>query len=399
MLLRSYSVAHGAVQQNIAINQVIQAVLESRKPMIVASINERIKKGIFHRGTFFKGEIPEVKKAADTLAKLKLRVVESPKGFIVIAGEGKSEQRIELQLIDILSGRIKVANKIVQLKAGMTYLDATRAISSPLLQPFLKKHKLKKTSLLHPFNFFISDVQADPGERRAKIAGTLAAIISGAIILVGALEVSAPLFLVAVLLAAALAVDAVYTGVYRWVSSSDDKLLTMANSKFANMLSLCKKWRSQFYSQNAHSGEVFLGKKVASLKGQELEEFQEFQYIWKIIDKIKNQTGMAPTDKIIQQGISALGCSEITEQEVGKLKRTEFFGIPSSMSFLAKLRPLCDAYNEIVQCFAIAPSPLGEVSAKEVAISDLGRGGGIFGDFKQLLEQGIEPEAPAVLSD
>ena len=399
MLLSSHLVAHGAVQQNIAINQVIQAVLESRKPMIVASINERIKKGIFHRGTFFKREIPEVKKVADTLAKLKLRVVESSKGFMVIAGEGKSEQRIELQLIDVLNGRIKVANKIVQLEAGMTYLEIVRVISSPLLAPFLKKHKLKKTSLLHPFNFFISDAQADPGERRAKIAGTLAAIISGAVILVGALEISAPLFLVAVLLATAMAVDVVYTGVYRWVSSSDDKLLAMANSKFANMLSLCQKWRSQFYSKNAQSGEVFLGGKVASLKGQELDEFQEFQYIWKIVDKIKNQTGMAPIDETTQQGISAMGCSEITEREVGKLKRTEFFGIPSSMSFFSKLRPLCDAYNDIVQCFAIAPSPFGEVSANEVSISDLRRGGGIFGDFKELLEQGIEQEAPAVLSD
>lgn len=145
---------------DISVNRVVRAAFESKKSAIVASINRRLKKKNFHRGSFFKGEIPEVKKVAGGLARLNPRVVESPGGLTVIVGKGKDEMRVELEFADILAGKLRVAGKGVQLKGGMSYLEAARAIAHPILEPLLKEAKKrqrpKKTSFSTPLDLLIS---------------------------------------------------------------------------------------------------------------------------------------------------------------------------------------------------------------------------------------------------
>ena len=154
-LIAFYS--HAKVSKGIALEQVVQSVLEWKRPEIIKSANQRLKKRDFHRGTFFKGDVVQIKKAAKDLAKLNLQTIETSRGFAVIAQAGKQQLKIEVEFVDFVKGRIKVAGHILQLNRNMTYLQVIRTIAPPVWSALAKQAKVKKTS----FNFLIPKAYAD----------------------------------------------------------------------------------------------------------------------------------------------------------------------------------------------------------------------------------------------
>ena len=157
MTLSRYSIALAEVEKKVTVNQVVHATFLLRKSKMLSTLQKSFQK-VSHKGSFFKGEIPEMKGIAKDLKKVKFYVQELPNGFLLVAQRDKLKIGVGVEFIDPLMGRIKVGGQSIQLRKGMSYLELAKAITPVILPPFLKKSKSRKTGFSNnPFNFLIPD--------------------------------------------------------------------------------------------------------------------------------------------------------------------------------------------------------------------------------------------------
>ena len=170
-------------------------------------------------------------------------------------------------------------------------------------------------------------------------------------------------------------------------SKIDD--LDRVGGHFNNILDSCAKSKEKYYKQGSTEQIAQLNeRKIASLKGDELVEFQVFQQLW-----AASNSGQG---KKIEEG-SQIACNELIDEEGLKKLRSKGLAIPGEKKSyedlplfsgeraaakekldekrlergLHALRSLCNAYEGIVRCFSSVSSPYGErVITEETAISN-----------------------------
>ena len=150
----------------MVVNQVVETAFKASKSSIIASANERWQKGKIYQGVFFKGEAPKIKGIAKILASLNSQIIKSPKGFMIVLGEGEYKQKISLEFLDFLTGKIKISSEdsllktdyVLQLRKDMSYLELLQEVMRPAIRPLLEKksQQLKKTSFSNPLDLLIA---------------------------------------------------------------------------------------------------------------------------------------------------------------------------------------------------------------------------------------------------
>lgn len=401
ILFNGHSPVQAALKKNIAVNQVMQVVLESRKSAIIASVNQKLQKKDFYQGIFFKGEIPEIKEIADELLQTGPRIVESPKGFMIITGKGKDETRIEVEFTDFLAGKIKVAGKSLQLKGNMSYLELLQTIGPPVLVPLfekLKEQRPKKTGLSNSLNLFVTPAwgESEGGYSTRKVLGLARLFMGGsaaAVSLAAAIGTTSMTILlggVAILLGKIIAILAglVFLGVVletvsielsRYYLAEDDNLINEVKDHFHQIKLLCEENRKHYFGENSALNE----QKIKQLEGNELQKFRDFQQLWLLSRKVKKLEGFMGSKML-----ATLGCHQLAKENQGLKEYMEWGGItkwlfsstkvfsstPVEILFRRRLRPLCEEYGKIIDCFAEAPEPFGKnVGEKESVIIGGGR--------------------------
>ena len=369
-ILSSHSLALAAADKNITLNQVAQAAFGIQRPAMVASINRAIQQKNFYRGTFFKGEIPESKKIVDALAHTTLKVIESAGGFTIMAVQGKGKVVVKIEIVDILMGKIKVAGKNLQLNKEMSYLELSQALAPLILGPQLKKQTLKKTSSLDPSGWLITKAWAQEESDPIAMIGIFlqqpllyhaAASISSSL---GVGVAATTAIYMAVFVAGAYVLDFSFNGLYDLFSGRDNKAIAKVQGLFDRMLLSCQKGRSKYYRTNTLLSE----EKISKLQGKELEHFQNFQKLWQASSLQKTM----PVQK--QKNI---GCQKLVKKEgleyLSKSVLDQVFPVPSArkLIFAKRIKPLCQSYQKIIDCFISVPSPFGEKKhSKESSIHD-----------------------------
>ena len=301
-----HSGAQAASLNEATVNRTIQLVLQVRKPAIVDSTNKWLKKGDFSRGSFFKGEIPELKKIASYLKKQSPRVVSFSRGFIVTVGRGKSERKVKVEFIDPLMGRLRVAGQEVQIRSNMSYFEVAQALGRPILEPFLKKlqknQKLKKkTSFVVPFDFLISSAKAQNSKKAeynvreiagystdflARIVGngfgvwtavTADVALKGALVTagysVGGAGAASAGLVFALILGVVGVTQFLGTALRHLISDMDDKEFAKIHGIFTQLLERC------------HHGKL-AGK---SLVGEIKQDFMQLQAALNMLDQAKGK--------------------------------------------------------------------------------------------------------------
>ena len=145
MTLGHSSAALAESKKRVTVNQVMHAAFLMRKSRMVSSL-QRSLHNISHKGSFFPGEIAEIKGIASDLKKVKFQVQELPQGFLLIAEKDQLRASVGIEFVDPLMGIIRVGGHTIQLKKGMSYLELAKTIAPAILPTFLKESKPKKTS-------------------------------------------------------------------------------------------------------------------------------------------------------------------------------------------------------------------------------------------------------------
>ena len=313
--------ARGKASENVTVNDVFQAIFHVKKSAVVTSVNQRLKKKNFHKGTFFKGEIPLLRTEVDAIVKSSPRVVASPMGFIAVAGRGKHEVKVELEFVDILTGRVRVDGKDVQLRENMTYLEAAQALAAPPLKRVSSKKNvpIKETSSFSLSSFFISGAMAQESteQSRAKQGSVLSQIANGNT------EDSAIARFVLLLL---LPVDIVMTEIQLLLSSDDNIQIDKVKNELEGMLALCVSSPSVSNSTTSSSDLNSLEQVALSLEARRTEEGLTF------IDCRKDIVG------------------------VENLSQTAVSGVFNPLSYSKRVLPLCGIYKDIVKCLENKPA-------------------------------------------
>ena len=165
MILNGSSTAWAVTKKKkMTINQAIHSYFLLGRSLMLPKLKKKIQKKTFHKGSFFSGEIPEIREIANDLKDVKFDV-KSSKGFFLTAQRGEYKAFVEIEFVDPLAGKIRVGGQNIQLKRGMTYGEAAEIIAPAVLSPLLEKTKSKKTGLYHnPFGLFIQDAWGQGGE-------------------------------------------------------------------------------------------------------------------------------------------------------------------------------------------------------------------------------------------
>ena len=163
MTLGDYSQALAKGKKQVSVNQVMHTAFLLQKSQMVAGLKKHLQGKDFSKGSFFQGEIPELKGIAKDLKKnVKFDVLEIANGFILVTTRGKLKIGVPIEFIDPLMGRVRIAGQEIQLNKDTSYLQVAQTIASILLPPFLKQIKTKKTSLnYNPLHFLIPDAWAE----------------------------------------------------------------------------------------------------------------------------------------------------------------------------------------------------------------------------------------------
>ena len=399
MALNNFSSIQAAVERNITVNQVVQAVFESRKLAIIKSVNKRLQNQDIYRGAFFKGEIPEVKKILDKLLQTNPRVVESPRGFTIIAGKGESQVKVEMEFVDILTGKFRIAGESIQLNKDMSYLELNEAMGKPVLQPIfekLKKQILQKTGKTGFSNLLDSFIPLARGEEEEENAygvskfegamgiiaglGTTTLLMVGLKFLLGLFLTGTPLGWallasgVIVTILGSIVGEAVMIDLSRLISGQDELDIGKAQLHFHEILLSCQADKQRYFGKSSSLNK----KKIARLKKDNPEQFADFQQLWLLSRKVRDLQGYLKKKNSDREKLVTLGCHQLGEKNKSLKKYffTHVSGLsgmylshtPSELIFLDRLRPLCKIYGQIIHCFADSPRPFGErVSVKEEA--------------------------------
>ena len=376
-------------QKSISANQLLKTIVESKKSKIIAKTNKRLQNKQFHKGVFFLGEIPKVQRFSKQLSSFKPRVVASSKGFTIIIQE---KTHINLEIVDILTGKIKIADQEVQLKEGMSYLQVAQALARPIFKS-LNIHRKTSQS---PFSL-IPSAYADEAFKVSKnnaqqMVGATAAsfgylaaslgtvlLLGGKIATAGTVATVAGGIVIASLGAIAGTIVMGFVGhqLTMILSQKDDKTIEEVQRYFDGMLYSCQR-KKDLYFKN--------GRVKAGLGSQ---DFKDFQQLWLISHRLHSQT---------------LSCYKLTEEkELDYYSDRHDFAFleklyhgPSRHLFQRRLRPLCESYTKIVNCFSNAPSPFGEkVDTEKLSINQELRGSHFFDFYRSLREnldiQGVLP--------
>ena len=370
MILGSHSLSYAAAEKNITINQVAQAAFGIQRPAMIAAINRAIRQKKIYKGTFFKGEIPESKKIADALTHITLKVVESTGGVTIIAAKGKGKVLVKIEMVDILMGKIKVDGKNLQLKKDMSYLELSRALAPLILGPRLKKQPLKKTSSIDPSGWLITKAWGEEDSDPIAMMGIFlqqpllyhaSASISGSL----GLGVAATTALyMAVFIVGAYALDFSFSGLYDLFSSRDNKAIAKIQGLFDEMLLSCQKSRRKYYRENT----LISKKEIHQFQDEELKHFQIFKKLWQASSQQKEMLSQKQKDINCQNLVKKQGLEYLSKSALDQI-----FPVPSGrkLIFTRRIRPLCQSYQKIIDCFLSAPSPFGEKEhTKKSSIND-----------------------------
>lgn len=428
MILTGNPVAMAMAKREVSVNQVVKMAVESRKSAMVDSINKRLQGKNLHRGLFFKGKIAEIKQALGILKRTTPRVVESSKGFIIMAGKGKNEWKVEVELVDPLTGKIKIAGEIVQLKKGMSYLQLAQTIAAPILKFFpipKRKQKVKKTSFLNPIDLLFVPAwgKGDPlseeeSETVKKLIGVVAggsavvgtavggaaavgvvssgAAVSGAAVgatigvsgaVVGGVGVGGGVISAGVATGAASGVvgAGVATGVAKIAAALGLGLVTIkiiagtAVVLTAAVLGDTVGYEAYRLLSDEDNTAIkkthdYFKRMLVACKDRRSADQQDedFKQLWALTNELKNLTSQGKAQ-------AKLGCHRLASMRDldDYLNNSQFllFWLPDSYAlsnqiFRWRIRHLCKTYNEIINCFANAPNPFGEeVNTREAAIN------------------------------
>ena len=173
MTLGHSSAALAESKKRVTVNQVMHTAFLLRKSRMISSLQRRLQ-NIPHKGSFFPGEIAEIKGIASDLKKVKFQVKELPQGFLLIAERDQFRASVGIEFVDPLMGIIRVGGHTIQLKKGMGYLELAKTIAPVILPAFLKESKLKKLVLT---TILCIGLFPMPGERKGKYWGMSAPTI------------------------------------------------------------------------------------------------------------------------------------------------------------------------------------------------------------------------------
>ena len=375
-----------ASSQSTSAHSLFKTIIESRKSEIIAQANKKLQSKDFHKGVFFPGDIPKIEPFSDQLARLKPRLMASPQGFIIAI----HQTQIHLEIVDILTGRIRVAGKEVQLKKGMSYLQVAQTLARPIYDHLT----IQKQSSRSPLDLFIpqaygddeafkvveNDIQKLLGVTTGSL-GYIAVSLGTVLLLVEkivtgglALTVSGSIILAA--LAALLgtaALGLIGHQLTMLLSEKDNKTIEAVKQYFDGMLYSCRRKKDLYYK----NGQV--------KSGLDSGDFKDFQQLWLISKRFRTRW----------DGEKKLSCHQLTEVKGLDYYADRypfwdiFYNAPSRYIFQQRIAPLCETYKAIVNCFADAPSPFGEtVDTDNLSIHDELRGNN-FSDFFHSLQEGL----------
>ncbi|MCY4643060.1 MAG: hypothetical protein OXB88_00415 [Bacteriovoracales bacterium] len=157
-------------QRGVIVNRVMHTAFLMRKSQILSSLRKKIQKRTFHRGRFFKGEVPEIKGIAQDLKKFDFQIKDIPNGLLLSAKKDKQSVSTKIEFIDPLAGIIAIDGIKVRLSKKTGYLEGVQVVSHILLRPFLEKKEKKTGFDRNLFDLLIGDAYADGeyGEYRYK---------------------------------------------------------------------------------------------------------------------------------------------------------------------------------------------------------------------------------------
>ena len=423
MTLGHSSAALAESKKRVTVNQVMHTAFLLRKSRMISSLQRRLQ-NISHKGSFFPGEIAEIKGIASDLKKVKFQVKELPQGFLLIAERDQFRASVGIEFVDPLMGIIRVGGHTIQLKKGMGYLELAKTIAPVILPTFLKESKLKKTSFNHnPLHWLIPNAwgeeeqilryerphdlsapykklvdrvaeKATAGSVMLLSGGLLATgIVAGAVM--GAVAVAATGLAVGAAISIVVGLGLLVGGLYLidavalGLSKVDD--LDRVGGHLNGILDLCMKSREKYYEKSSHQQLAqFSERKVANLEGSELKKFQAFQQLWSV--------GHSSQGQNIAES-SQIACNELVQEEGLERLRNKGIAVPGDTTSseerargVRALNALCRAYEGIVRCYSSMSSPYGErVKTKESAISNeraIKEQGGYLWDFYQSLGGG-----------
>ena len=433
----------------LSVNRVLYNAFLGRKSEVATSLRKKIEKKKFHKGSFFKGEVPEIKGIARDLKKFEFHITEVPSGFEVTATRGDQKVSTKIEFVDPLARVVRIDGINVQFQKGLNYGQAYQGVALILLRHFIKEKKRKKTGFYeNPLNFFIQEAYAqeeseyryvrpdgipEPYERlwnqavnktsvlatsavgagldfiafapaaTAALGGTAAVVVAGVAggvaggVAVGAIAaatssgvagaVAGAVVLLGLSGLAIFLIDQVKLG----RTKIDD--LEKLGGGLNDLLASCEEGKEEYYVGEEHS-RANLG------KIEELEELGRSMnphvlgrrgkgIEFKKLHAFQQLWGAVANSKQgFEEEGATLGCGSLT----GKAGLESLSREVGSNKAASAIRAICRVYEGIYNCFSSVPQPYGEKGfTNEGAISGdmiLRERGDIYWDFYQSVGEG-----------
>lgn len=388
-------------KDRVTAKQVLEFSFLAQKPKVVSTLRDKLKKNkpsfLLH-GSFFKGDVSQLKNAVKRLPLKELQVKSFYRGFEVFLGEGKERVGVEVEFLDPLSGKIRISGKELLLKKDMSYLEFVRTLSPAAFSPLDQELKEKKKTSFNPWNFLIPEALGKDREwenREDREDRDFSEFVQPTLYwLAPAIEMSRIQsqvnhtrgkfhylkrysVYVAAFFVAAYGIDFFYT-VFKdiFTDQAETKIASILNS-LDEVLKFCERSYGLFYAKGDDDTYSIDQEKIDQLSSQHLNEFSDFKKMW-LFNHNQNQKNID----------NQVRCEELTKERGLKYlekanmpivrSMNRVFSIPNyrSMTFRRKIRPICAKYQEVNDCFSSASSPYGENNFAKgtTAISDTAKG-------------------------
>ena len=130
---------------------------------------------------------------------------------------------------------------------------------------------------------------------------------------------------IALLLGVSIVIDTAVTELEYLFSDKDDEVIRKAKKHLDSMIGMCQERQKLYYHQDDHGKMVLQNEAISQLRGKELKDFQEFQFLSELSSKLQ------PSYK---QHHNKIVCRQLIERgnkDVNRLKRTKKHNFPTAV--------------------------------------------------------------------